>query len=375
VTVEPHERHWLFALELPAKVPSGAIATGDFQLLALRPIQARFRYEISSFLDYRAIGGAAEADLAAARKLPDGFNPRAVALGQAWRSELRDDTRILLRAVDYFRHGNFEYTLTPPLAGRDSVDEFLFETKRGFCEHFAAAFTVLMRAAGLPTRVVTGYQGGEINPVDGYMIVRQSDAHAWTEVWLGERGWVRVDPTAAAAPVRVESGLAAAVPANDPLPLFVRPELSWLRALRFNWEALANYWNQWVVGYGADRQRDLLSRLGMPSPSWERMAMALFWLVGLVVAVLSLWILRRSREADAVAAVWQKFCRKLARRGTERRLSEGPQAFAVRAAAEQPQAAVAVEEIGALYIRLRYRPSPDQAVLQEFQQRVKAFRL
>jgi transglutaminase-like putative cysteine protease len=374
VTLEPHERQWLFALEMAAKVPPEAGATGDFQLLARRPVRARMRYDMSSFLEYRATGGATPEELAAARALPEGFNPRAVALAQSWRHDAQTDERIVATAVDWFRRAGLEYTLVPPPLGRDSVDEFLFETKSGFCEHFASAFAVLMRSAGVPARIVTGYQGGEINPVDGYMIVRQSDAHAWVEVWLAKEGWVRIDPTAAAVPSRVEAGLAAAVPAGDPLPYLVRPELSWLRALRFNWEALANYWNQWVVGYNLERQRDLLSRLGMPSPSWEKLAMALFWLVGLVVAVFSLWMLRRSHDEDPVAKAWRKFCGKLARRGTERRASEGPRAFATRAAAEQPHLASPVGEISDLYVRLRYGAAPDPALVATLQRRVREFR-
>ncbi len=322
VTLEPHERGWLFALEMAGKVPPGAGATADFQLLARRPVTTRFRYEMSSFLDYRATGGSTLSELAAARALPAGFNPRTVALAQGWRRELGTDERVLARAIEWFRRAGLEYTLAPPPLGRDSVDEFLFETRRGFCEHFSSAFAVMMRAAGIPARVVTGYQGGEVNPVDGYMIVRQSDAHAWTEVWTAAGGWLRVDPTAAAIPSRIEAGLAAAVPAGDPLPFLVRPELSWLKGLRFNWEALANYWNQWVVGYNVDRQRELLSRFGMPSPSWEKMAMALFWLVGLVVAAFSLWMLRRGHDEDPAVRAWRRFCAKLARRGSARRADE-----------------------------------------------------
>ena len=375
VTLEPHEQRWLFALEMAGRVPPGAGATGDFQLLSRRPVTARLRYEMSSFLQYRAMGGSTPDELGAARELPPGFNPRTVALAQGWRRELGTDERILERAVDWFKRAGLEYTLAPPPLGRDSVDEFLFETKSGFCEHFASAFAVMMRAAGVPARIVTGYQGGEVNPIDGYMIVRQSDAHAWAEVWIAAEGWVRVDPTAAAVPMRVESGLAAAVPAGDPLPFLGRADLSWLRALRFNWEALANYWNQWVVGYNVDRQRELLSRFGMPSPSWEKMAMTLFWLVGLVVAVLSLWMLRRTREQDPVARAWRRFCRKLARHGTERGRAEGPRAFAARASSEQPHVAADVAEISELYVRLRYGPVPDPASIALLRQRVREFRV
>jgi transglutaminase-like putative cysteine protease len=375
VTLEPHERNWLFALDMPAKVPPGAGATGDFQLLARLPVRNRVRYETSSFLEYRAIGGATPHELAAARQIPEDFNPRAVALAQSWRREAVTDERVVARAIEYFRRSNLQYTLAPPPLGRDSVDEFLFATRSGFCEHFSSAFVFLLRAAGVPARVVTGYQGGELNPVDGYLVVRQSDAHAWTEVWTAQEGWIRVDPTAAAVPIRVESGLAAAVPATDLLPLFGRADLTWLRALRFNWEALANYWNQWVVGYNTDRQRELLSRLGMPSPSWEKMAMALFWLVGLVVAVFSLWLLRRAQGEDPVTLAWRRFCRKLARRGTERRPSEGARSFAARAAAEQPHVAADVNEIGDLYVSVRYRRDPDPSLVGLLRQRVRELKV
>lgn len=372
VTLEPHERPWLFALEMAAKVPPDAAVTGDYQLLARRPVRTRLRYDASSFLDYRALSATAE-ELAVARRLPPGSNPRAVALGQSWRSQLGEDRRILARAIEYFRGAGLAYTLRPPPLGRDSVDDFLFGTKAGFCEHFSAAFAVVLRAAGVPVRVVTGYQGGEINPIDGLMTVRQADAHAWVEVWLGDDGWVRVDPTAIAVPLRLDAGLASAV-APAELPLLARPDLSWLRIARFNWEAFANYWNLWVVGYNVDRQRELLLRFGMPAPSWEKMAMALFWLVGLVVAVFSLWLLRRSQGEDPVTRVWRRFCAKLARRGTARGPHEGPRDFAARAAREHPHLAADVAAISDLYVRLRYRDDRDATLLAQLRQRVRAFR-
>ena len=144
------------------------------------------------------------------------------------------------------------------------MDEFLFVTRRGFCEHYASAFVFLMRAAGVPARVVTGYQGGEMNPLGDYMIVRQSEAHAWAEVWLSRQGWVRVDPTAAVSPARIQAGIAAAVPAGEPLPLSVRGNWQLLNRIRFTWDAMANSWNQWVLGYTPERQTKLLHRCGIP---------------------------------------------------------------------------------------------------------------
>jgi len=374
VTVEPHNRHWIFALDLPNRVAPGAYLTHDYQLHSRRPVRTRLRYEMSSFLEYRATGGASAPVLAAARDLPRGLNPKATTLAQQWARDAGSDEEIVLRAVDFFRRAGFGYTLTPPPLGEHSVDDFLFGTKRGFCEHFASAFAYLARAAGVPARIVTGYQGGEVNPVDGYVTVRQADAHAWVEVWIAARGWTRVDPTAAAVPLRIESGLAAAMPLGEPLPFLTRHDLTWLRALRFNWEALANYWNQWVLGYNPERQRGLLTRLGMPEANWQAMAQMLFWTVGAVIVGFALWLLRKARPHDAAHALWLRFCAKLARRGTSRGAAEGPRTFADRAARAHPRAAARIRAIAALYIDLRYGPAPDHGGVAQLKTLVREFR-
>ena len=375
VTVEPHNRRWLFALDVPGRVPPNADVTSDFQLRARSPVRIRARYMMSSFLDYRATGGSSAPELREALRLPGGFNPKATALAAQWAEDSADHEEIVLRAIEFFRRAGLGYTLSPPPLDRDSVDDFLFGTKRGFCEHFSSAFAYMLRAAGVPTRVVTGYQGGEVNPVDGYVVVRQADAHAWNEVWLGERGWVRVDPTAIAAPLRVESGLAAAVPAGEPVPFLVRADLGWLRTLRFNWEALANYWNQWVLGYNPERQRGLFHRLGMPEANWQAMAQVLFWSVGIVVAGFALWLLRRAKPGDAAHAAWMRFCAKLARRGTTRGASEGPLAFGARAERAHPRAAGSIAAITALYVDLRYGPRPDRTGVGRLRTLVRELRI
>ena len=199
------------------------------------------------------------------------------------------------RALNLFRNQLFFYTLVPPELGRNPIDEFLFETRRGFCEHYASAFVFLMRAAGVPARVVTGYQGGEINPLGDYMIVRQSEAHAWAEVWLAGQGWVRVDPTGAVSPARIEAGIAAAMPPGEPVPSAVRGDFQLLKQLRFGLDAVANSWNQWVLGYTPDRQSKFLSRVGMPTPTWQNLASMLMVASGIVVLLLAAFILRRLR--------------------------------------------------------------------------------
>lgn len=374
VTLEPHNRSWLFALEMAARLPENATATGDYQLLARAPVRTRMRYDASSYPRFRAIGGASPQELEAALQLPKGFNPRTLALARAWRDSTTSDVELLAKAIDHFKRGNYVYTLMPPLAGEHSVDEFLFDSRRGFCEHFSSAFAMLMRAAGVPTRIVTGYQGGEINPVDNYLIVRQADAHAWAEVWLQGQGWLRVDPTAAAVPERVEAGLAAAMPIGEPLPFVARADLSWLRTLRFNLDALTNSWNQWVLGYDPDRQRQLLSRLGMPSPNWQEIALALFWTLGLLVLLLSLWLLRRITHADPAQLAWIAFCAKLKRKGIARRANEGPIAYASRAATALPRRAVEVVAIAQLYVDQRYGPAPDRERLAQLTRLVRRFR-
>ena len=267
----------------------------------------------------------------------------------------------------------FEYTLQPPALWRNSVDEFLFDTKQGFCEHFASSFVFLMRAAGVPARVVTGYQGGDTNPVDGYMVVRQADAHAWAEVWLAGNGWKRVDPTAAAVPVRVELGITAAAPAGATLPLLMRTNLNWLKGLRNNWEALTNQWNQWVLGYNPDRQREMLSWLGVPQPSWQTMTVMLFWSVAGVLLLTALWLLRGIRREDTAQRAWLRFCDKLAREGLARERAEGPLDYANRVARALPARENAVRAIASLYVDQRYGPGPDTRSIDRLRHLVREF--
>jgi len=373
ITLEPHNRHWLYALDLPAQVPMNARITSEYQLLSLVPVRMRQRYQVQSYTRYRATSGGGGAELREALSLPADFNPRSRALAEEWRAASTGDADIVRRALQYFRSNNFVYTLEPPLLGRDSVDEFLFGTREGFCEHYSSSFVFLMRAAGVPARVVTGYQGGGMNPVDDYMVVRESDAHAWAEVWLGELGWVRVDPTAAAAPIRVERGIAEAVPQADALPLMIRQNLGWLRSLRNSWEALANQWNQWVLGYNPDRQREVLSWLGVQHPSWQSMAMLLFWSIAGVVLATGLWLLLRMRRESGVQRVWLRFCAKLGRAGLERAPSEGPLHYARRAAARLPQRAERIRAIADLYVELRYGPAATGELLKRLRGMVRGF--
>jgi len=354
VVLEPHNRHWLFALETAASVPAGARASFDRQLVATSPVRARMRYEVTSVVMPEPETAESAGVLRRALRLPAGSNPRASALAAEWRAAARNDAEVVSRAIAFLRQGGFEYTLEPPLLGQHTIDEFLFGTKAGFCEHFSSAFVFLMRAAGVPARVVTGYQGGDLNTFDSIITVRQSDAHAWAEVFLPGSGWVRVDPTAAAVPGRIEAGMARVVPQQNALPFMMRPELEWLRGVRDRWEAVAHKWNVWVLGYNPERQRDLMASIGVRDADWRTLTATLFAFLGAMTLVLLAWSLRRLARPDPVQKAWRAFCRKLAARGIERSPAEGPRDYTARAARALPAARRPILRIGALYITLRY---------------------
>jgi transglutaminase-like putative cysteine protease len=271
----------------------------------------------------------------------------------------------------------FTYTLEPPpLDKRAPYDDFLFNTKRGFCEHYAGSFALLMRAAGIPARVVTGYQGGDTNPFSNELIVRQADAHAWTEIWLRGEGWVRVDPTAAVSPLRVEQGVNAALGPIGVIPSVIAADpLGILSNLRYGWQALNGRWEQWVVGYNTERQRDFFASLGFPRVDWRTLA---FWLMVATLLVggavtLGLLVRERPRRPDASLAAWNRYCAKLAAAGLARAPHEGPLDFLARVKAAKPQWADAAEEITRRYVAARYGAGPTREDTRELASRVRGF--
>lgn len=375
LTLEPHGKFWLFALALPATLPADSGLTADYQLLSKQPVRNRLRFEQRALLLASAGREEAPAILREALALPQGGNPRIRAVAEGWRRQYGSDTAaILVAAQDFFSRQLLIYTLNPPLLGTDSVDEFLFDAKRGFCEHFASAFTFALRAAGVPARVVAGYQGGEMNPLDGYLVVRQYDAHAWSEVWLAGQGWVQVDPTAIAAPSRINENVTAALPAGEPLPFLARNDLAWLRELRHRLDAVSNGWNQWVLGYNPQRQRDFLARLGLDSPDWRRMTAALAIFSGITLLALTLWILRNRQHSAPALLLWRRFTRKLVRYGIVWQPWEGPFDFAARAAAKLPDKATEIHEIALDYADLRYAARPHDSGLLRLKIRIASFK-
>jgi transglutaminase-like putative cysteine protease len=376
ITMEPSNRPWLLALDLPASVPPRARMTASFQVLRDQPVNEVYRYEMRSYPNYRT-GELTAVERIRALRLPARGNPRARALAAEWRGRDPQPEALANAALTLFREQAFYYTLTPPLLGSDGVDDFLFRTRQGFCEHYASAFVFLMRAAEVPARVVTGYLGGERNPFGDYLVVRQADAHAWAEVWLEGRGWVRMDPTGAVAPSRVREGLYAAVADPNELPFLARRggDSEWLRQLAMSWDSLNNSWNEWVLAYGPDRQKEFLSGLGFGPVDWGEMTVAMTVMLGgfgLLVAGLR-WRNRRIR--DPVARAWLRFCARLARRGLPRGPHEGPLAFAERVAISRPELAGPAREIGRLYAVLRYGPAPSPANVRQLRRLARRFRV
>lgn len=364
VTLEPHNRTWLFALDLPASTPADSTLRHDYQLVAKQPVNARLRYQMRSYLDYRLEEQLDAGSRRQALQLPNSGNPRTRELAREWAESGAAPDAIVQKALTMFREQSFVYTLSPPTLGRDGMDDFLFNTRRGFCEHYAGSFVFLMRAAGVPARVVTGYQGGAVNPLGNYMIVRQSDAHAWAEVWLEHRGWARVDPTAAVSPSRIESGLAG-LPGGEPVPLLARGESTWLSELLLGWDAVNNGWNQWVLGYNQQRQMALLARFLGDQISLQDVATSMIGAVGLIMLAITWSLLRGgARRPDPLQALYLRFLRKLARAGIMRQPHEGPLQFAQRAAAALPARAQAILAICTRYAGLRY----GRAAAQEMEQ-------
>lgn len=356
MTLEPHNQRWILALDAPVQLPEALKASNILAVTQCQPVTERRRYELAASLDYRFNVDEDPRALSRNLALPPGLNPQARALAERWRSSDHRPSAIIGQAQALFA-AEFTYTLQPPLLGQNGIDEFLFRTRRGFCEHYAGAFVFLMRAAGIPARVVSGYQGGEFNPLDGYLVIRQSDAHAWAEVWLEGQGWVRVDPTASVSPTRIETGIADALPFGEPLPALVQWRADWLRTLRYRWEAVNNAWNQHILGYDPQRQRELLSRLGLPDTDWRSLATVLGIACSLLVAAMTAWTLYQRPAIDPARRLWLTALSQLARRQVDCAPWETPTALAQRVREQRPELAETFQNVVDAYLQARYGKS------------------
>jgi len=378
VTMQPHNKTWLFALDIPSVVPPNAMMLSDYQMRSREPVNILKAYSIGSHLNYRIEAESSPAELQRYLNFNSRINPRTIAYGRQMR-EQHPDPKVLIEELMGKYNREFTYTMKPPLLGANPMDEFLFETKLGFCEHYAGSFALIMRAAGVPARVVTGYQGGEVNPVSRQLVVKQSEAHAWTEVWLADLGWLRVDPTFAVSPLRINRGMSAALgPVGVFDNLIEADKLGLLRGLAHTWDAVNSEWNRWVVGFNQDRQRGMFEGIGIPNVDWQTIAI---WLIGGVFVTgggVGMFLLARTyrNRKSPLDAAFERFCAQMARQGVARDVTEGPVDFLKRIERETPQAYPEAKDVIDAYIEARYAPSADPvAARRSFIRLAKRYRV
>jgi transglutaminase-like putative cysteine protease len=369
VQLEPTEQHWIFALDYPVTLPRGVRSTMDFQLYTRRSITQLKSYSMVSNPDFVDSPELSSVHRGEALRLPAGFNPRTIALVRQWRAETPSDTELINRVLRYFNEQEFRYTLNPPLLSQHTVDEFIFDTRAGFCEHYASAFTLMMRMAGIPSRIVTGYQGGYYNQIGNYILVRQSDAHAWSEVWLEGMGWARVDPTASVAPERIEGGAMDAMNGRRHML-----DYEWLMTVKNGFDLLQLGWNDWVIAFDSVRQQNLFMPFGTGSLDSKRMVAIMFILVSLISVVMLPVILRLklSGNLDEAGKQWLLFRKKLDAAGLASSPAMTPSEIKAAAGDLAGDHRKDVERITLLYRDIRY--APESPEVKELQTAIKAFK-
>ncbi len=369
IILEPHGGLWIFALDRPSEENSKFVFMPGGALVNSRPLFNSLHYEVVSRPENheRAL---AEDQLRAALAPAIRPSPRVAALVEGWRRGANGGREVVERALHYFHEQKFSYSLHPGAYTSDGLEEFLFTRRVGFCEHYAAAFAALMRVAGVPSRVVIGYHGGELNRLGNYVIVRQSDAHAWTEVWLPDSGWLRVDPTEVIAPDRISSGLASFLRSrgegaeraatNDSDTAIGWRDL--MRDLRLAWDSINYQWELRVLNFDEESQRTFLVVLGFPPNPWASVLAVTAAAIASVLGLIALWLRRPTRvRQDEVSGAWSEFCRALAAAGVPREPSEGPLRFGQRAAARFSDQREAILRVADLYARVRYAAEPPPA--------------
>ena len=380
VMLEPHNANWLLALDLPTIYPPNSFLTQNYELLAEEPIKKLKSYTLTSHLNY-TLSADAPPSSRVYRQIPKFVGPKARKLVSKLQDQVKEtepyDVQMVNLVLNHFRKQPFYYTRNPPAMLDKPVDQFLFDEKRGFCEHYASAFVILMRAAGIPARVVTGYQGGELNTIGNYFIVRQSDAHAWAEVWLSDKGWIRYDPTAVIPPNRVEQ--AQFRDRFEQTTKSTGDSGSWfasqLKHLDFILDNINHSWNDWIIGYNPKKQKSFLDALGMDNIPGYYLVIMLFGIIAIFILLISLHLARYTiRKPSPAQIMFKKFCKKLARKGFKYSPAETARAFAERVAEKREDLAKQVKEITELYNQIRYTKSPTNNSLRLLEERVSQFK-
>jgi transglutaminase-like putative cysteine protease len=369
----------LFALDIPINAPVGTYLSSDHELTIKETNKRSPFYTLRSFIDYQ-MAASTEEGFFRALELPDNVTPDERELVRQWSQSSQSDVDIVQNALRYFNQQPFVYTLVPPLYSRNPIHEFLFEGREGFCEHYASSFVLLMRLAGIPSRLVIGYLGSEHNPVGGYYLIRQSNAHAWAEVWLDELGWVRIDPTAAVAPERVRNSIPpqAFIPGNPVLFKIDDSSLfsAALNNLKLVMDAANLGWRRWIIGYSQERQRSLLDKLGLESLKMREWGFLIIALIAITLAMTMLRLLMQNRlTKDPVVSVYLNFCRKLAKSGYPRHANEGPLDYCNRLSQLNEKMSPEVMRIFQRYIQLRYGKSRKAEEIRQFRMWVRKLRI
>jgi transglutaminase-like putative cysteine protease len=380
VILEPSSQRWWFALDTIQEPPRGdVVLTDDSEVVSRRPVRDTTVYTGTSYTNVKSTLPLAERSRRR-DTAPPPRNPRSQEFARELRARSSSDGTYVAAVLEFLRTGGFKYTLTPPTLGANAVDDFLFNTRLGFCGHFASAFVALMRAAGVPAHVVTGYLGGDWNPIGGYFVIRQSDAHAWAEVWLEGRGWTRVDPTAVVEPQRLNRGILDLLPeAGSAQARFVRHS-TWLTAMVQRWDAANAWWTEHVVKFDFRSQIGILLFLGIDSPDardlgWAFAAALLLWMAWIA------WQHERSpgeRRSDRLARAYARLCRKLGKVGLDRAPHQGPLSYADSVTLRRPDLAGPVRSLLELYAKLRFgstSDNPDQAEIAAFERRIRHFKV
>jgi len=363
VIMEPSQQRWVYGLHLAEPLTPGIVRGRNYELINQHVIGQRFSYDLRSYRDNRTDLLLLDSARRRALTLPEGGNPRSRELAASLRSGVESDRDYAYTIMALFQQQQFRYTLSPPLLGQERIDEFLFSTRAGYCEHYASAFTFMMRAAGVPARVVVGYQGGEYNRFEDYTMVYQYNAHAWTEVWLEGEGWVRFDPTSIVAPTRISEGFEAAM-GSDPnflteagFSLARFRDAGWINTLRLRLDAIEYLWNKRVVSYGTERQvafyEDWFSESGR-ARLYGLLAVVAVGALGLLALMLRL---KASRSGEhRPTRLYREFCLSLSRSGLPRQVGEGPEVYCQRIASQRPELQDSATAITRLYMELAYQP-------------------
>lgn len=371
IILEPHLRRWLFGLDVPVEMPEWMRQYPGQIFQSRYPIRGHLRYRVSSIL--MNAGGLGDRELHPYVKrwslqVPRNISDRIRNLAQGWRDQYDSDRDISEAGLDYFVNNDFLYTLnTGDLDPAAPLEDFLFSARKGFCEHFAASYALLMRIAGIPARVVVGYQGGQYNPVGDFLLIRQKDAHAWTEVWLEGTGWERVDPTGVIAPNRIQfatddrEGISAGRLEGDDLNRQVRRRGLFrgiFRTLKDFWQTVEINWSLWVISYDRYTQWYFFRNLGI----WNLDSYLILFLIIIAVAVFVIllrWFLRRDNGHDnQLPSIYMNFCKRLEKKNIRRESWEGPLDFKLKLIGLLPSMMEEIRQALDLYIQLRYGKYP-----------------